>query len=202
MGPSMCTLWLVIQFAGTLGYWHFCYQHAAANQLRSFSVSLNSSIQDPALSPVITFEHPQLYLSGSGRAYQESVISDFCKEVLIGIHNIVGVWWLYMGCIPRWERHWMAFPSVSAPYFISIFPLVSILFLLLKSTEASTVWSSFFLDFTGSVNWMLGITILWTNIHLSVSVYCVLSFVTELPHSGWYFHVLFIYLGISWSHCF
>jgi hypothetical protein len=79
---------------------------------------------------------------------------------------------------------------------------VSILFLLLSSTEASTLCSSFFLDFIGSVNLMLGITNLWTIIHLSVSVYCVCSSVTELPHSGRSFHVPFICLGISWSHCF
>jgi hypothetical protein len=36
----------------------------------------------------------------------------------------------------------MAFPSVSVPHFVSIFPPVIILF-----TEAFTFWSSFLLDF-------------------------------------------------------
>jgi hypothetical protein len=35
-----------------------------------------------------------------------------------------------------------------------------------------------------------------------VSTYLVCSFVTDLPHSGWYFLVPSFWLGISWSHCF
>jgi hypothetical protein len=50
---------------------------------------------------------------------------------------------------------------------------VSILFTLLKSTEASTFWSSFFLGFIWSVNWILGSLNFWVNIHLSVSTYTV-----------------------------
>jgi hypothetical protein len=38
---------------------------------------------------------------------------------------------------------------------------VSILFTLLKSTEASTVWSSFFLSFIWSVNWILIFCTFW-----------------------------------------
>jgi hypothetical protein len=61
---------------------------------------------------------------------------------------------------------------------------VSILFILLKSIEASTFWSSFFLDFIWSVNWTLDILNFWANIHLSVNTSRVCSFVTELPHLG------------------
>jgi hypothetical protein len=50
------------------------------------------------------------------------------------------------------------------------------LFPLLISTEASTLWSSFFLGFIWSVNWILGIPNFWANIHLSVSAYCVCYF--------------------------
>ena len=42
---------------------------------------------------------------------------------------------------------WVAFPSVSAPHFVSVFPPVSILFPLLRRTKASTLWTSFFLSF-------------------------------------------------------
>ena len=62
-----------------------------------------------------------------------------------------------MGWILRWESLWMAFPSISAQHFVSIFSSVSILFTLLRSTEASIFWSSFFLGFIWSVNWILGI---------------------------------------------
>ena len=60
----------------------------------------------------------------------------------------------------------------------SIFPPVSILFPLLRCTEAPTFWSSFFLIFIWSVNCILGISNFGANIYLSVSTYCVHSFVT------------------------
>jgi hypothetical protein len=40
------------------------------------------------------------------------------------------------------------------------------------------------------------------NIHLSVSTYHVCSFMTRLPHSGWYLLVSSICLRISWSYYF
>ena len=56
--------------------------------------------------------------------------------------------------------------------------------LLLIRTNASILWSSFFLSFMWSVNCILVIWRLWVNIHLSVSAYHVYSFVIGLPHSG------------------
>jgi hypothetical protein len=61
------------------------------------------------------------------------------------------------------------------------------LFPLLRITEASTLWSSYFLSLMWSVNCILGILNFWANIHFSVSAYHVCSFVTGLPHSGCYF---------------
>ena len=90
-----------------------------------------------------------LCMSNSGKASQETArpspetaISGFYQQALPSIHNSVRVWSLYMGWDPRWSSLWMAFPSVSAPHFVSIFPPVSMLFSLLRSTEASTLWSS------------------------------------------------------------
>jgi hypothetical protein len=99
----------------------------------------------PKLSPTVGCELPPLYLSGSGRASQETAMSGFHQQALPGVHHNVLVWWLYMGWIPRWGSLRMALPSVSAPHFASIFPPLSILLNLLKNTEASTFWSSFFL---------------------------------------------------------
>ena len=65
----------------------------------------------------------------------------------------------------------MAFPSVSAPHFISVFPPLSILFPLLRKTEVSTLWSSIFLSFMWSVNCILGIPSFGANIHLSESAF-------------------------------
>jgi hypothetical protein len=97
------------------------------------------------LSPMVGCKFPPLYLSGS--ASQETAISGSCQQALPGIHNSIWLWWLYMEWIPRWGSLWVTFPSVSAPHFVSIFPPVHILFTLLRSTEASTFWSSFFLGF-------------------------------------------------------
>ena len=54
-------------------------------------------------------------------------MSGSCQQAHVGIHNSVWVWWLYIGWIPRWDSHWMAFPSVSAPHFVFVYPPVSIL---------------------------------------------------------------------------
>ena len=80
----------------------------------------NSSIGDPVLSPMVGWKHPFQYLSGTGRASQEAAISGSCQQSLIGMHTSVWIWWLYMGCIPKWGSLWMVFPSVSVPHFISL----------------------------------------------------------------------------------
>jgi hypothetical protein len=48
--------------------------HGAANPLSSFSLFSNSSIRDHTLSPMVGCKHPPLYLSGSGRASQETAL--------------------------------------------------------------------------------------------------------------------------------
>jgi hypothetical protein len=50
----------------------------------------------------------------------------------------------YMEWIGRWDSHWMAFLSPSAPNFVSVSPPLSILFPLLRRTETFTLWSYFF----------------------------------------------------------
>jgi hypothetical protein len=75
------------------------------------------------------------------------------------------------------------------------------LFSLLSRTEASNLWSFILLSFMWSVSCTMGVPCTLTNTHLLLSTYHVCSFVTELPHSGWYFLDPFIGLWISWSHC-
>jgi hypothetical protein len=65
-----------------------------------------------------------------------------------------------------------------SPYLLLYFVL------LLRRTKAPTLWSSFLLSFMWPMNCILGIWNFWANIHLSVSVYHVCSFVNGLPHSG------------------
>ena len=43
------------------------------------------------LSPMVSREHPPLYLYGSGRASQEAAISGSFQHALFGIHNSVWV---------------------------------------------------------------------------------------------------------------
>jgi hypothetical protein len=118
MGYSMCILWLMVKFPGALGWGSGQLSLWGCNPPptpRSFSPFSNSSIGTSTLSPMVVCEHLPLYLSGSGRASQETAISDFHQQALPGIHNSIWVWWLYMGWTPRWGSLWMAFPSVSAP---------------------------------------------------------------------------------------
>jgi hypothetical protein len=91
--------------------------------LRSFSPSPNFSIRVPRAhsdSWLLAFTSVLVRLcqSLSGDSYTSS-----CQQALLGISNIVWVWCLQMGCIPRWDSLWMAFPLVCAPLFIPAFPL-------------------------------------------------------------------------------
>ena len=135
------------------------------------------------LSPMVGCELPPLYLSGSGRTsqetnYQAPVRKHFRASAIAS---------RFGDCIwdgsPRWGSLWVAFPSVSALHFVSIFPPVSVLFSLLRRTEMSKLWFSFFLSFIWSVSRILGVLNFWANIHLSVSTYHVCSSMAGLPHS-------------------
>jgi hypothetical protein len=125
-------------------------------------------------------EHPLLYLSGTGRGSQETAISGSCQQALVGIHNSIWFWRLFIG----WIDPQVGFPSISASHFVSVTPSMSILLPLLRKTEVFTLWSSLFLSFMCFVNCILGIPSFLANIHLSVSTYHVCSFVIRSPHSG------------------
>jgi hypothetical protein len=161
-----------------------CSSYGAANPFGSFSPFTSSFIGDPVLCPMDGCEHPVLYLSVTRRASQETAASGSCQQAIVGIHNSVWVWWLYMGCIPRWGSLWMVIPSVSASHIVSVISSMGILFPLLRRIEICTFWSSFFLSFMCSANCILGILSFWANIHLSVSAYHVCSLVIGLPTSG------------------
>ena len=74
---------------------------------------------NPTLSPMVGCKHLPLYLSGCGRASQETALSPFHQQALTGIQ----VWWLYLGWITRW--------AVSrCPFFQSLLHILSPYFLL------------------------------------------------------------------------
>jgi hypothetical protein len=109
-GSSGVSCWLILLF--------FLWGCKPFKLLSPLSIS---SIGVPVLSP--GFEHLTLCLSGSGTASQETAITGSCQQALLGICNSVWVWDIYMGWILRCSSLWVAFPSVSAPYFAIIFPL-------------------------------------------------------------------------------
>ena len=50
---------------------------------------------DLVLCPMDDCEHPHLYLLGTGRASQETTISDSCQQALVGICLVTG----FGGCL-------------------------------------------------------------------------------------------------------
>ena len=134
-----------------------CSTYRVAEPFSSLGAFSSFSIGGPVFHPIADCEHPLLYLPGTGIASYETAITGSLQQNLSGICNSVCVCCLIMGWIPRWGSLWMAFPSVSPPHVVSVFPPISILFPILRRTEASTLWSSFYLSFTWSVNCILGI---------------------------------------------
>ena len=138
------------------------------------------------IHPLADCEHPLLCLLGPGIISQETATSGSFHQNLASVCNGVSVWMLIMGWIPGYGSLYMFHPFISAPNFVSVTPSKGVLFPLLRRGIVSTLQSSFFLSFM-----CLGICILYlgyprfgANIHLSVSTYCVSSFVNVLPHSG------------------
>jgi hypothetical protein len=73
---------------------------------------------------MVICEYPlHLYWSGTGRSSQGAVVLSSCQQALLGISNNVWVW-----CLEWMDSKvgdlYVAFPSVSAPFFIFAFPLV------------------------------------------------------------------------------
>jgi len=79
----------------------YCCSYEIASPFSSFSPPSNSSIGVSVVSTMVGLKHLYLYWSGSGRAFQKTVISGSCQHTLLGMRNSVWVWCLYVGWIPR-----------------------------------------------------------------------------------------------------
>jgi hypothetical protein len=102
MGTSMCMPWLVAQSLGALRVLvssYCCSSYEVANCFSFFSPSSNSSTGDPALGPMVGWEHP--YFSSSNKASQETAIPGSCQNALLGIDISACIWWPCKGWIPR-----------------------------------------------------------------------------------------------------
>jgi hypothetical protein len=184
LGHHLLHMHLETRAQGVLVSLYCCSSYRAADLFSSLSTFSSSFTGDLVFHPIDDCEHTLLHLPGTGIASLETAISGSCQQNLVGICNGVWVWWLFMGFIPRWGSLWMVLPSVSAPNFVSVTPSVGILFPLLRRTEVSTLWSSFFLSFMSFTNCILGILSFSANIHLSVNAYQVCSFVIGLPQNN------------------
>jgi hypothetical protein len=73
---SLGALWVLV---GS----YCCSFYGAANPFSPLGPFSSSSIGDPVLSPMADWEHLSLYLSGTGRAPQETAISDSYQQALL-----------------------------------------------------------------------------------------------------------------------
>jgi hypothetical protein len=67
---------------GCLIDWYYCSSYGDANPFSSFSPFPNSSTGILILSPMVSFKHLHLYLSGYGTASQHTAISGSCQQAL------------------------------------------------------------------------------------------------------------------------
>jgi hypothetical protein len=159
-----------------------CATYRAADSFSSLGAFSSFSIGGPVFLFIDDCEHPLLYLPRTGIASQETAIPGSFHQNLAAICNSVWVWWLIMGCIPKWGSFWIVHSFVLAPNFVSVTPFMGILFPILRRNEVSTHWSFLFLIFLCFTNCILGVLCFWANMHLSVSAYLMTSFVIGLPH--------------------
>ena len=74
-----------------------CSYYRVADPFSTLGIFSSLFIHFPELSPMDDWEHPLLYLSGTGRASQETAISGSCQPAHVAFHNPAWVWWLFMG---------------------------------------------------------------------------------------------------------
>jgi hypothetical protein len=140
-----------------------CSSYRAADPFSSLGTFSSSFIGCPVFHPIDDCEYPLLYLPGTGIASQEIAISGSCQQNLAGICNSVWVWWFFMGWILKWSSLWMVLSSVLTTNIVSVTPPTGILFPILRRSEVSALWSSFFLSSTCFANCILGILIFPAN---------------------------------------
>jgi hypothetical protein len=73
------------------------------------------------LRTIDDYEHPLLYLPGTGKDPQETVLLGSYQQALVGICHSVWIWWLFMRWITKWGNLCMVDPSDAALNFVSVF---------------------------------------------------------------------------------
>jgi hypothetical protein len=70
----------------------YCFSYRVSDPFNSLGTFSSSFIGESVLCPKDGYEHQLLYLSGTGKASQETAISGSCQKALVGILNSVWVW--------------------------------------------------------------------------------------------------------------
>ena len=170
LGHLLIHIQLETQALAVLVSSYCCSTYRVADPFSSLGTFSSSFIEDPVFHPIDDCGHPLLYFPGTG-IDSETAISGSYQKNIAGICNSVWFWWLFMGWIPGWGSLWMFLRSISALNVVSLTPSMGILFPILRRSEVSTLWSSFFLSSMCFANCILSILSFWTNIHLSVIAY-------------------------------
>jgi len=110
--------------------------------------------------------------------------------------------YMCMSQIPRWDRLWVAIPSVSALNLVSISPPMNIF--VPPSTKDWSIHTLviLYLSFMWFMDCILGDPSFWADIYLSMSVYLVCVFCDWVTSLRMIFSSFFNFLWISSSHCF
>jgi hypothetical protein len=101
--------------------WYCCSFHEVANPFSSSSPSPTSSIWVSVLSPVFSVwlcTGQVLVVLLRGQLYQAPVNKRYLASAIVSVYGVCR--W---DGFPRWGSLWMAFPSVSAPLVVPLFPL-------------------------------------------------------------------------------
>jgi hypothetical protein len=104
---------------GVLVSSYYCSTYRVSDPFSSFGTFSSSSIEGPLFYPIDDYDHPFLYLPGTGIASLEKAISGSFQQNLTGICNSVWVWWLIMGWIPGQDSLWMEDSLILTPIVLT-----------------------------------------------------------------------------------
>jgi hypothetical protein len=106
LGHPLLHMQLETWALGVLVSSYCCFSYKVADTFSSLGTFSSSFIGDPVFHPVDDYEHPLLYLPGTGISSHKTAISVSFEQSLAGICNSVWVWCQIMWWIPGWGSLW------------------------------------------------------------------------------------------------
>jgi len=170
--------------SGGSGYFILCSFYGVANPSAPSVLSLSPPLGTPCSGQWLALSIHLCICQALAEPLRRQLYQAPVRKHLASTIS-VWVWCLYMGWIPWWGSLWMAF-SLCSTHCLCI---SSLEYFVSPSKKDWGIHSLIFLlsSFMWSAKCILGILRSWANINLSMRAYHVCSFVTGLPHSGWYF---------------